>query len=276
MIDKRKLFIRAITAIIFGIIVIFLLNFNYWTVFAFLVLVSFLTTYEFFKLQAGKQLNLFLLIVASFLFGSELTIVNEFWSPFKEIFFSISLIIVLIYHLYLIYNIFTKKHINTDNRIIIYFQGLLYIGLPIVLIHQLLLKEYGNINILFIVILLLWANDTFAYLTGSMFGKHKLIPSVSPAKTIEGFAGGGVFAMITGIILYYIYDKNSIVFYLLLALTVWIMGTLGDLVESKLKRTIGVKDSGDIMPGHGGFLDRFDSFIFLLPWIALLIIILKV
>ncbi len=271
MIDKKKLYTRAVTAGIFGVIVIFLLNFNYWTVFAFLVLVSFLTAFEYIKLQAGDQLNLYLLIVAAFLFGSELTIVNEFWSPFRHLFFTVSLVAVLFYHLYLIYNLFSKKYIETDNRIMVYIQAMLYIGLPIVLLHQTVLKEEGNTNLIFILILLIWTNDTFAYLTGSMFGKHKLMPSVSPAKTIEGFVGGGIFAIIAAIIISLIYTENSMVFYIILAVIVWIMGTLGDLTESKIKRSVGIKDSGNIMPGHGGFLDRFDSFIFILPWLVLIL-----
>ncbi len=275
MIDKKKLYTRAITAAIFGVIVIFLLNFNYWTVFAFLVLVSFLTVFEYIKLQVGNQLNLYLLLIASLLFGSEMTIVNEFWSPFRNMFFTMSLIAVLLYHLFLIYNLFSKKYLNTDNRIMVYIQSFLYIGLPVVLLHQFVMKEYGEINIIFILILLIWTNDTFAYLSGSMFGKHKLMPSVSPAKTVEGFIGGGVFAIIAAIIISYIYKENSMTFYIILAVVVWIMGTLGDLVESKLKRAYGVKDSGTIMPGHGGFLDRFDSFIFILPWVALVLLFIR-
>lgn len=124
--------------------------------------------------------------------------------------------------------------------------------------------------IIFIIILLIWTNDTFAYLTGSMLGKNKLMPSISPGKTIEGFIGGGVFAIIVSILLYNIYDSQSLLLYILLAIIVWIIGTLGDLVESMIKRSYGLKDSGNIMPGHGGFLDRFDSFLFSLPFVVLL------
>ena len=153
----------------------------------------------------------------------------------------------------------------------VYIQAMLYIGLPIVLLHQTVLKGEGNTSLIFILILVIWTNDTFAYLTGSMFGKHKLMPSVSPAKTIEGFVGGGIFAIIAAIIISLIYTGNSLVFNIILAVIVWIMGTLGDLTESKMKRTVGIKDSGNIMPGHGGFLDRFDSFIFILPWVVLVL-----
>jgi phosphatidate cytidylyltransferase len=274
MIDKKKMYTRTLTSVIFGFIVIFLLNYNYWTAFAFLILVSFLTTYEFLKIKLDNKLNLYLLIIAAFLFGSELTIVNEFWSPFRNMFYIISLIVVLLYHLFLLYGLFFKKNISTSNRIIVYIQALLYIGLPSVVFHQMVMKE-SNVNLVFIMILLIWTNDSFAYLTGSMFGKHKLMPSVSPGKTIEGFIGGGAFAVIASLIISFIYTGNSLIFYVILALIAWIIGTLGDLAESKIKRVAGIKDSGTIMPGHGGFLDRFDSYIFIMPWVVLLLYLMR-
>ncbi len=270
MINKKKLYIRAVTAGIFGAVVIFLLNFNYWSAFAFLILVSFLTTYEYIKLQAGSEFNFFLLLISSFLFGPELTILNEFWRPFNSNIFIVILFIVLLYQLILILNLFSDKYLNSYSRLLVYMRGLLYIGIPVALFHEIVMKEYGDIGMIFILILLIWTNDTFAYLTGSIFGKHKLMPSVSPAKTIEGFIGGGLFTIIAAFIISLFYNWGNIYFYILLAIIVWLMGTLGDLVESKMKRSLGVKDSGDIMPGHGGFLDRFDSFIFVLPWVALL------
>ena len=124
--------------------------------------------------------------------------------------------------------------------------------------------------------MLIWTNDTFAYLVGKNFGKHKLFPSVSPKKTIEGFIGGLLFSVICGILLgkYFIGVKH-IYFWVVIAIIVSIFSTLGDLIESKLKRIAGVKDSGTIMPGHGGILDRLDSIIFVIPFINLFYLILR-
>jgi phosphatidate cytidylyltransferase len=108
------------------------------------------------------------------------------------------------------------------------------------------------------ILIIIWINDTFAYLVGRSIGKKKLFERVSPKKTIEGFIGGLLFAAIGGILLSRFYLTESIIKWIVIALIISIFGTLGDLIESKFKRNAGVKDSGAIMPGHGGFLDRLD------------------
>lgn len=117
------------------------------------------------------------------------------------------------------------------------------------------------------IVLLVWANDTMAYLTGSLFGKHKLYPSISPGKSWEGFAGGFIFAVITGWILSNFFHQFGTAGWMAVGAIVSVTGTIGDLVESMIKRNAGVKDSGSFMPGHGGFLDRFDAFIFCIPFV---------
>ena len=124
----------------------------------------------------------------------------------------------------------------------------------------------------FLLFVLIWSSDSFAYFTGRLFGKHKMAPKISPKKTWEGFAGGVFFTLILG---YFIEQKfpdlrgNWIV----VGLLVSIFAPLGDLVESQLKRTFGVKDSGNIIPGHGGVLDRLDSFIIATPVVYLYFIL---
>ena len=119
------------------------------------------------------------------------------------------------------------------------------------------------------VFLLIWASDVFAYFIGKNFGKNLIAPLISPKKTWEGSIGG-----IVGIILVafsFNYFKVSLLFseWLIIGIIIWIFGTLGDFFESALKRSVGIKDSGTILPGHGGFLDRFDSMLFAVPVIAL-------
>lgn len=110
-----------------------------------------------------------------------------------------------------------------------------------------------------------WINDTGAYCTGMLFGKHRLFERISPKKSWEGSIGGGVFSIIAAIVMAHYFPFMPISIWIGLALTVVTFGTLGDLTESLLKRTIGIKDSGNILPGHGGMLDRFDSTLMAVP-----------
>ena len=122
------------------------------------------------------------------------------------------------------------------------------------------------------VFVFLWINDTGAYLCGSLLGKHKLFPRISPGKSWEGSIGGGILVVLVAVLVWYLseqYGENplglSAIEWAGLGLTVVIFGTWGDLVESLLKRTLGIKDSGNILPGHGGMLDRFDSSLMAIP-----------
>jgi phosphatidate cytidylyltransferase len=125
------------------------------------------------------------------------------------------------------------------------------------------------------VFIFLWANDTGAYCAGSLFGRHKLFPRVSPGKTWEGSIGGAVIVLIIAAVISYFAGSDaslstlnaqlSTLKWLGLGLVVVFFGTWGDLVESLFKRTLGIKDSGNILPGHGGMLDRFDSSLMAIP-----------
>lgn len=117
------------------------------------------------------------------------------------------------------------------------------------------------------VFVLIWANDSFAYLVGKNFGKRKLFPSVSPKKTIEGFVGGFAGAVLAGFIIFKYAGLYPLWVWITLGMMVAVIGTLGDLIESRFKRTAGVKDSGRLMPGHGGLYDRLDSIIFVAPFV---------
>lgn len=152
-----------------------------------------------------------------------------------------------------------------------------YITLPFIFIVKISFgtNDY-NPKIIIGLFVLIWTNDTFAYLVGKSMGKHKLFERVSPKKTIEGFLGGAVFAAFAGFLISKLYiqpnpefSSKSILIWTIIALIVSVFGTIGDLIESKFKRIAGVKDSGAIMPGHGGILDRLDSVIFVAPIIFL-------
>lgn len=160
--------------------------------------------------------------------------------------------------------------------------GQMYIALPFALINILAFKRDAEGNFCgddmqpvmllpLSIFILLWSNDTGAYCCGSLFGKHKLFPRISPGKTWEGSIGGGIFTVIIAGVIGYLANMGDVPHtlnirqWLGLGAVVVIFGTWGDLVESLFKRTLGVKDSGNILPGHGGMMDRFDSSLMAIP-----------
>ncbi|TDE51094.1 phosphatidate cytidylyltransferase [Flavobacterium sp. GT3P67] len=184
----------------------------------------------------------------------------------------IALVVSIKCILFLFYDNIQK--ISTSSK---YLYLLGYIILPFVFITKISfgISDY-NPKIIIGLFILIWTNDTFAYIVGKSMGRTKLFEKISPKKTIEGFIGGIIFAVLAGYLIskYYIkanpeFSDRSILIWTSIAVIVGIAGTIGDLIESKFKRIAGVKDSGNIMPGHGGILDRLDSVIFVAPIIFL-------
>lgn len=170
----------------------------------------------------------------------------------------------------LLAELFTKRKPNRSFPIkIVIFLGYV-IATFIAILYLPFVKGEYNPNIIIGMMIMIWTNDTFAYLVGKKIGKNKLFERISPKKTIEGFVGGLVFSIIASIILSQFFDFFSVVVWISSAIFVSIFGTIGDLVESHFKREAGVKDSGSIMPGHGGILDRLDSVIFVAPFLYLI------
>ena len=157
-----------------------------------------------------------------------------------------------------------------------YLLALIYVGIPFALLADIAYPDqhYSAWRV-FGLLLLNWMNDTFAYLTGFFFGKTPFFPRISPKKTWEGTVGGILFTFLFAWALSNWINCYSVPQWLAVATVVAIFGTLGDLVESMLKRSVGVKDSGAILPGHGGFLDRFDSLIVLTPFVWLILQLLN-
>lgn len=145
----------------------------------------------------------------------------------------------------------------------------LYIALPLALINILAAMDSNVEAVLIIplsIFIFLWVNDSGAYCFGSLFGRHKLFPRISPGKTWEGSIGGGILVLVVAALISQLIDSGyNTLLWLGLGLTVVVFGTWGDLVESLFKRTLGIKDSGNILPGHGGMLDRFDSSLMAIP-----------
>lgn len=215
----------------------------------------------------NKQSELFL----NNLFNSNLTL-NANIKQLNLVLLGITIVVSIKCIIFLFYD--SVQKISTSSK---YLYLLGYITLPFIFTVKISFgtNDY-NPKIIIGLFVLIWTNDTFAYLVGKSMGKHKLFERVSPKKTIEGFVGGMVFAAFAGFLIskFYIQPKpefsdKSILIWMIIALIVSFFGTIGDLIESKFKRIAGVKDSGSIMPGHGGILDRLDSVIFVAPFIFL-------
>ncbi|MBN2350431.1 MAG: CDP-archaeol synthase [Bacteroidales bacterium] len=155
--------------------------------------------------------------------------------------------------------------------------GIIYIAVPLslsnLLVYQTTMLNDYSYYILLGIFILIWANDSFAYITGMLLGKHKLFEKISPNKTWEGFFGGLIFTVLSGYILSRFFHSLQSLDWIIIALLVSVFGTFGDLTESMFKRRMNVKDSGKIMPGHGGILDRIDSLLFCIPIIVFYLLI---
>lgn len=233
-----------------------------------------LTLLEFYKLsenidyEPSTKIGLicgFLLFVIFFLAGSKVI-------PQHYIYLSI-----LIPLFTLLPDLFDKRKNGFKNSMIT-IAGIIYIALPYSLL-SFIIYPGNNADaefypwILFGIFLIIWMYDSMAYVFGSMLGRHKICERISPKKSWEGLIGGAVFAVIMGIVNSVIFHELSLTNWVVIAILIVIFGTSGDFFESKLKREAGVKDSGNILPGHGGMLDRFDTVLFAVPvifvWLTL-------
>lgn len=148
------------------------------------------------------------------------------------------------------------------------YMGQLYIALPLGILSMFYTLPDGK-ALLLAMFIMIWLSDTGAFLTGSLIGRHKLFPRISPGKTWEGFFGGITFVVASAFIMKYCFPQSfeniSACGLCFMGVTVAVFATWGDLVESLIKRTLGVKDSGNLLPGHGGILDRIDSLLLVIP-----------
>jgi len=182
------------------------------------------------------------------------------------------LILALISSVQLIYKLFWEVEIKLKSDISKLFLSTRYVILSLAFLILIpFLDGVYTPSILIGILILIWTNDSFAFLVGKNIGRRKLFVSVSPKKTIEGFIGGFVFALIVGYLVGIQTQLFTTTNWLIISAIISIVGTIGDLIESKFKRQANSKDSGNIMPGHGGLLDRLDSLLFAAPFVYLYI-----
>ncbi|GIV35013.1 MAG: phosphatidate cytidylyltransferase [Chitinophagales bacterium] len=154
--------------------------------------------------------------------------------------------------------------------------GVIYVSIPFTILNYVAVqqKDY-NPHMVLGILFLVWINDAAAYIFGSLWGKHKMLERISPNKTLEGFLGGAIGCLVVAWLQYLIFGIFSLTQWLGLSLVIWVFATLGDLIVSMFKRSVSIKDTGNFFPGHGGFLDRFDAFIFAVPYAAAYIILIR-
>lgn len=232
-----------------------------------------ISSYEFNKLVNQKGLGFYIIFILIFGYFSiteyylnSILDSNSFFNDLKDtlLILSIFVSIFLVRDLFSsrdLPNFLKKKYINFT----------FYISSSFVFIYLIAnFNGFYDPSIILGCFILIWVNDSFAYIVGKNFGKQKLFYSISPHKTIEGFLGGLFFCCISAsVVSRYVNESMDTSYWLIIAIIVSIFGTLGDLIESKFKRESNVKDSGNIIPGHGGMLDRLDSVIFASPYIYL-------
>ena len=252
---------RIKTAVIIGIPILFMVSYNDLSRIIFLGLLVALTAIEFLDLHYGtftKRPLIYVLtlgLAGAVFAGTYLKLV-----PPELMFLAAVATCVLTIDLY-------QRFIVKDKKAA-WFYTFMYATLPLVSLLTIYDQPYFG-KLLIGCLLLVWVSDIAAYFVGKSIGKRKLMPSISPGKTREGFLGAGMITILSSYIMYNFLGYFSFQQWALIALLVWLLGSIGDLVESKLKRQLNIKDSGNILPGHGGFLDRFDGFIFCLPAVSI-------
>lgn len=275
MLNWRNLITRTIAGVVYVCILLFGILYNQYSfVIVFGTMLVF-ALIEFYRMIEQKTPHFISKLFNTF-FGVAIFLSAYFFLEEKSI---VALpIISITYLLYLFASTIVIKRPDIFNTAIYSVFGQVYITLPLCILllisYQYSLPNtiYNNAIVLAIFIFI-WVNDTFAYLTGITMGKHKLLERISPKKTIEGFMGGIFFAVLAGFGFSFIFVDYPIYFWVGFALIASLFSTLGDLFESLIKRTYKVKDTGNLIPGHGGILDRIDSLLIVVPAIYIYLLI---
>jgi phosphatidate cytidylyltransferase len=260
----KNFILRALTGFIYVALIVLGVVVNEYTFLALFSIVAVLCLWEFYGLVNAQKrarinpwYNCFggaLLFVSAYLYASGV------FSHYIFFPYLLYIVVVFISELY-------EKQQDPITHMAYIFLGQCYIALPLAMLNLIAFPEVEPGVIIYYPILVLalfvfiWINDTGAYIIGILFGKHRLFERISPKKSWEGFFGGLIFTVASSLVFAYFETQIPYYHWIGLSFVVVVFGVWGDLVESLMKRTLEVKDSGTSMPGHGGFLDRFDSLL---------------
>jgi phosphatidate cytidylyltransferase len=282
---------RAITGTVFVVVMVGCMMWNYWSLCALFFLISMLGLNELYTILS-KHGNLHPQKGMGMAVGAILFLLFAFRFQFtSELIFTMMIPLLVAIFFVELYRKQESPFVNIGVTIL----GIIYVVLPFALwvnfvcpyttFHNPLIDQFANTflptvmynpHILLGYFFILWTNDTGAYITGRTIGKHKLWERISPKKTLEGFVGGIILSIAVGYLISHYYTELSPILWMTIGLLVGVFGTLGDLVESMFKRSIDVKESGGILPGHGGILDRFDGVLLSTPIILAVIQITEI
>ena len=264
---------RTITGVIFVILIIGSVILSQWAFASLFFLVTIGGIFEFLRISkalGGNVSKTALLISAAFTYALIVSVTFGYLNPDALIYG------LVIFPLIASFELFrnSKSPLSNVSHTI---AGILWIVVPLALLSGFFNPSpnpeaaWSQSGALLGFFLILWIYDSGAYIAGSMLGKHKMMERISPKKSWEGFAGGSAFGFLTALLVSASFTEFSLGQWMIIALMIIIFGTLGDFIESMLKRSAGIKDSGNILPGHGGILDRFDAVLIAAPVIFLLI-----
>ncbi len=251
---------RLASALIFALFVILIIQYgNIWFFFALVSIFVILSIIEFSRITrlTGSSYSSFFAIPIAWLICL---------STFKLSWIDTNIILFITVILLALYEIIKSKPASALLSISSAVFGIIYVGWLLGR-HLILLRQMNDgKQIIFLLLGITWSGDIGAYLIGKRFGRHKVFPIISPQKSLEGFIAGIIFGVLATFILCYSFSLNiSLMHIIIMGVILTIIGQIGDLAESLIKRGANVKDSGNLMPGHGGILDRCDSLIFITP-----------
>lgn len=274
----RNFLIRAQTALFFVTVMVGGIFWNVWSYSVLMAVIVIFSLYEYFTLisylRESNNISLFYMpvgiITGLAAFGASLA-VTQGWAG--GIIYLIPTCLLFSFFALEIFSESSHPLSNIGQNI----TGVIYVSIPFAILNYVAFPDNKyEPRLVLGVLFLVWVNDAAAYIFGSLFGKHKFLQRISPNKTLEGFLGGAVGCGLVAYLQYLIFSGIlSLANWLVLALIIWIVATLGDLIVSMFKRSVSIKDTGRFFPGHGGFLDRFDAFIFAVPFAAGYILIIR-
>lgn len=267
----KETLIRALSGLIYVLLLIGCLLFNEHLLIVLFFVFGLICLGEFLRLiQLKSIVPYFIFVIIYIVFGYWQFVTDTGIDEATQIL----MVITIFVQLFLIKDLFSNKiplFISKRFLLTTFYISSAFVFLVLIANYH----QVYNPNILLGAFILVWVNDSFAYLVGKNFGRQKLFEKISPKKTVEGFLGGLFFSCIASYFIATFTETLSFTNWLVLSIIITVFGTLGDLIESKFKRQANVKDSGIIMPGHGGLLDRLDSIIFAAPFVYLFLRILQ-
>lgn len=276
----KDLLVRTVSALVFVLLIVGALWWSKWSAGALFAVVMLGSLVEFYRLcrKTGAEPMYSVGVATSFaIFALAFTIFQQWGTPATD---TVGRIVLgaLLYTMLIVPTAFVcelwRKSPTPIANIATTFMGIIYVAVPMAMllfIPQMLVGKWSALAMLAFMAII-WLNDVFAYLVGVTLGKHRLCERISPKKSWEGFVGGLVGAVASAVLFGHILGGN-LVLWGGLGLVVALAGVAGDLVESLMKREADVKDSGQMMPGHGGFLDRFDALLIATPFALFYLIV---